>query len=172
MLYLLDANTLIDAKRDYFQFGRVPEFWSWLEHQGSIGNVKIPVEIYDEFHETRRPNGSRDELAEWADSAPVKQSLLLDEEIAPSVVREVIDRGYCDDPTDEEVGKMGKDPFLIAYALMDQPNRVVVTTETSKPRARRANRRIPDVCKTLGIRPLDTFGLLVELNFTTDWRDR
>ncbi|RPI71776.1 MAG: DUF4411 family protein [Geobacteraceae bacterium] len=27
MLYLLDANTLIDAKRDYFEFERVPEFW-------------------------------------------------------------------------------------------------------------------------------------------------
>jgi hypothetical protein len=27
MLYLLDANALIDAHRDYYRIGRVPEFW-------------------------------------------------------------------------------------------------------------------------------------------------
>ena len=37
MIYLLDANTLIDAKRDYFQFERVPEFWEWIAHKGSEG---------------------------------------------------------------------------------------------------------------------------------------
>ncbi|MCY4508918.1 MAG: DUF4411 family protein [Acidobacteria bacterium] len=30
MLYLLDANVLIDAHRDYYPLGRVPEFWDWL----------------------------------------------------------------------------------------------------------------------------------------------
>ena len=30
MLYLLDANVLIDANRDYYQIERVPEFWEWL----------------------------------------------------------------------------------------------------------------------------------------------
>jgi len=37
MLYLLDANTLIDAKRDYYPIDRVPEFWSWLIFQGQQG---------------------------------------------------------------------------------------------------------------------------------------
>jgi hypothetical protein len=37
MIYLLDANTLIDAKRDYFEFERVPEFWEWLKSHGSKG---------------------------------------------------------------------------------------------------------------------------------------
>lgn len=64
MLYLLDANTLIDAKRDYFEFERVPEFWEWVQHQGMIGNIKIPVEIYEEFKEARKADGERDELAE------------------------------------------------------------------------------------------------------------
>jgi hypothetical protein len=49
MLYLLDANTLIDAKNFYWQMERVPEFWEWLEYQGNEGRIKIPQEIYDEL---------------------------------------------------------------------------------------------------------------------------
>ena len=30
LLYLLDANVLIDAHRDYYPLGRVPEFWDGL----------------------------------------------------------------------------------------------------------------------------------------------
>ena len=37
MRYLLDANVLIDADRDYYPLGRVPEFWDWLLHQSEHG---------------------------------------------------------------------------------------------------------------------------------------
>ncbi len=47
MLYLLDANTLIDAKRDYYPIDRVPEFWNWLVFHEKQGNIKIPVEVYE-----------------------------------------------------------------------------------------------------------------------------
>ena len=30
LLYLLDANVLITANRDYYSVKRVPEFWAWL----------------------------------------------------------------------------------------------------------------------------------------------
>ena len=45
MLYLLDANVLIDSNRDYYPIERVPEFWEWLAHVGKQGFVKIPVEV-------------------------------------------------------------------------------------------------------------------------------
>ena len=45
MLFLLDANVLIDANRDYYPIARVPEFWDWLVHNGSAGFVKIPIEV-------------------------------------------------------------------------------------------------------------------------------
>lgn len=48
MLHLLDANTLIDAKRDYYPIDRVPEFWDWLNFHGQQGNIKIPIEVYEE----------------------------------------------------------------------------------------------------------------------------
>jgi hypothetical protein len=40
---------------------------------------------------------------------------------------------------DDEVEKVGRDPFLIAYALADLAVRTVVTTEVSRPSGQRAN---------------------------------
>jgi hypothetical protein len=170
MLYLLDANTLIDAKRDYFQFGRVPEFWSWIQHQGELGNIKIPVEIYEEFEEAKRSDGTRDELSEWASQVEVKRSLILDEDTDIDLLRHVVKNGYCDDPSDEEIQKMGKDPFLISYALKAPDERRIVTTEASKPSTMRANKRVPDVCKSLGLMSINNFQLIACLDFRTNWR--
>ena len=169
VIYLLDANTLIDAKRDYFEFERVPEFWDWLQDQGSKGRVKIPVEIYEEFEEAKNSDGDRDSLSEWASDDNVKKALLLNEEVDQKIVSRVISEGYCPNPTDQEIETIGRDPFLIAYALVDPEKRVVVTTEVSKPTKVRANRHVPDVCRAMGIRSIGTFQLLRELDFKTSW---
>jgi len=168
LLYLLDANTLIDAKRDYYPMQRVPEFWDWLVHHGDSGNVKIPIEVYEEFSEAADAAGNKDELATWADRVRTKEALVLGEEANAIVVSTVIYTGYMADPTDEEIEQIGRDPFLISYALTDITGRCVVTTETSKPKRRRSNKHIPDVCEDLGVRCINTFGLVNELNFSTD----
>lgn len=170
MIYLLDANTLIDAKRDYFEFDRVPEFWEWLEHQGTVGNIKIPVEVYEEFEEPRRADGTRDALSEWAAQPNIRSALLLDEEVDSALLTHATFAGYCPDPTDQEIETMGRDPFLIAHALSEPEQRTIVTTEISKPKRQRANRKLPDVCDDLGIRTINTFQLLRELNFRTNWK--
>ncbi len=171
MIYLLDANTLIDAKRDYFEFDRVPEFWEWLQYQGSNGSIKIPIEIYEEFEEARKANGERDKLAEWAANPEIKDALLYEKEVVPDLVSRVITEGYCPDPTDQEIEAMGRDPFLLAYALADPLNHTIVTTEVSKPSKRRANRKVPDVGRDLGIRCVNNFQLLRDLDFTTRWNN-
>ncbi|MFZ5493403.1 MAG: DUF4411 family protein [Pseudomonadota bacterium] len=169
MIYLLDANTLIDAKRDYFEFERVPEFWEWLQYNGGAGNVKIPVEIYEEFQEKKNADGDRDALAEWASNEEVRKALLLSEDVDQKIVSRVTYEGYCKNPTDQEIETMGRDPFLIAHALRDPENRVVVSTESSKPARQRANRKVPDVCRDMGVRCINTFQFLRELDFKTSW---
>lgn len=164
LLYLLDANVLIDANRDYYPMGRVPEFWAWLLHQANSGSVKVPREIYDE------PKSGTDELAKWLKRGQDGQALLLDEEADVALVRHVVEAGYADDLTDEEVLKIGHDPFLIAYAIADPANRCVVTTEASKPSAIRANRRVPDVCRDFGVTSRNTFQFIRELDFSTNWQ--
>lgn len=169
MLYLLDANTLIDAKRDYYPLDRVPEFWKWLVYHGEQGSLKIPVEVYEEFSDTKDQNGHKDELATWAEQPEVRDALLFEEEAEQDLVARIIYEGYVANPTDDQIVKIGRDPFLISYALKDLDNRCIVTTEVSKPSKQGANRKIPDVCKDFKIRCINNFKMLRELNFSTNW---
>jgi len=164
MLYLLDANVLIDAGRDYYPPDRVPEFWEWLLFQGETGVVKIPEEMYEEVTQ------GRGDVAVWLRQDNVKRALLLSEEVDPDLVIRVVDGGYAPDLTQVEVEAVGRDPFLIAYALAAPQDRCVVTTEGRKPSRQRANRKIPDVCDGFGISVCHTFEMLRVLNFTTNWR--
>ncbi len=170
MLYLLDANTLIDANRDYFPVQRVPEFWDWLYDLAEKEVVAVPVEIYEEFAKSKRKDATQDDLAIWASKPEIKHALMLGENVSSSLVSKAIEEGYASDLTEDELETVGRDPFLIAYGLVDPTNRVIVTTEVSKPSKTRANRRIPDVCNDFGLRCVTTFELLKELDFRTDWR--
>ena len=163
MLYLLDANVLIDANRDYYPLQRVPEFWEWLENSGINNQVKIPLEVYEEINE------GNDDLANWTKQKEIKAALCFQEEVDVSSVSFAIDNGYALDLTDDEVEEIGRDPFLIAYALINIQNRSIVTTEVSKPSRKRANRHLPDVCRDLGVNCCNTFQLLRSLNFSTRW---
>ncbi len=163
MLHLLDANVLITANRLYYPLERVPEFWDWLVHQAAAGNVKMPLEMIEEIS---------DELAEWIADRDHRNALLLAEDADVALVQRVIDQGYAPDLDDKEVEIVGRDPFLIAAALHDPTSRSVVTVEVSKPGRQRANRHVPDVCNSLGVRWTDSFGLIRALDFSTSWRRR
>lgn len=164
MLYLLDANVLITANDTYYPVNDVPEFWAWLLHNAGLGNVKIPLELMEEIKA-----GHQDPLLDWIAEADHEQTLLLNEQVDPLSVRRVVDTGYANDLTDVEVESLGRDPFLIAYALADQ-DRCVVTIEASSPSKRRQNRKIPDVCDTMHVQHCDPFKFYRALNFRTSWR--
>ncbi len=158
MLYLLDANILITAHNTYYPIARVPQFWEWIIDNAENGRIKIPYEILKELEAGTR----KDTLLEWIKAR--RKTLLLDEDVDILFVHKVVEQGYANDLTDDETHKLGRDPFLIAYALAS-PDRCVVTLEASKPSAKRANRRIPDVCNQLNIRCIDTFEMLRALDF-------
>ena len=159
MLYLLDANVPIDAHRDYYPIDRVPQFWEWLIDLGQKGRVKIPQEICEEV------TAGTDDVANWLkENAAVAR---LDEQASPEMVERVVEEGYAPDLTDAEIEEIGEDPFLIAYALQDPANRIVVSNEVSRPSRRRANRHVPDVCRDFNIRSINVFTLIQELDFRT-----
>jgi hypothetical protein len=142
MLYLLDANVLITASNSYYPIDQVPEFWSWLQHQAASGNVKVPLEVTEEVLAGHKEN---DPLLDWISRDDNVTILLLKEDVDPVLVKQVVATGSAADLTDGEVEKIGRDPFLIAYALANPAGRCVVTTEVSRPAAQRQNRKIPDV---------------------------
>jgi hypothetical protein len=165
-IYLLDANVLITAKNSYYAFDRVPEFWEWLRYWADRGAIKMPVEIVEEIV------GGTDDLAAWLQDSENKNALCLIEEVDVGRVQQVVATGYAADLTDSEVIKIGRDPFLIAYALFAPDVRSIVTTEVSKPTLQRANRRIPDICDQMRVRWGNSFTLVRDLNFSTRWRER
>jgi hypothetical protein len=166
LLHLLDANVLITANRLYYPLERVPEYWDWLVHYGKNGQVKLPVEMVEEIRE------GTDDLADWLSDRNNLEALLLNEDAEVNFVRAVIVTGYAADLTDEEIEIVGRDPFLISYAMRDLTGRCIVTTEVSKPKRVRANRHVPDICDDLNILWMDGFGLNRALNFSTSWRKR
>ena len=168
MLYLLDANILIDANQYYYPIERIPEFWEWLVDKGTTGVLKVPQEIYDEILYPSQSN--QDPVIVWLRTH--RPELLLNETVLTNLVARVVDEGYANDLTDEEVDKIGNDPFLIAYGLVDTTTRCVVSNERSRPTRTRANRHVPDVCDQFDLPCINIFKLIRDMDFRTDWRTR
>ncbi len=74
---------------------------------GEKGQVKIPIEVYEEI----KDGNDRDELAIWAKKNKTEAALLFNEEVNVSLVSRVIDEGYAANLTDDEVEAIGRDPF-------------------------------------------------------------
>ncbi|MCB9557352.1 MAG: DUF4411 family protein [Deltaproteobacteria bacterium] len=161
-MYLLDAGVIIDAADLHYPIERVPEYWGWLAHHASVGNVKVPREIFDEVI----PKKTDHILRKWL--ANNKPALVLESRGYLSHVAAVTDQ-YDNGSglTETDVERMGNDPFLIAAAMCD--GTVLVTTEESKPKRLGGNRHIPDVCNDLGIRCIKPHVFHRELDFRTDW---
>jgi len=157
-IYLIDANVLIRAHGDYYPIDRIKPFWDWLLGEAEAGRVQMPHEIYDEVAK------SPDLLGQWLRQPEVKKAILLPEATDGALLAAVIANGYAPDLNDVELEKVGRDPFLIA-AAMAGPDRVVVTREVSKPSKQRENRKVPDVCGTMGVKSVDDFELWRRLNF-------
>lgn len=164
MIYLLDADTVIKADNRFFTRKRSASFWLWLPHQGTIGNIKIPREQYDEI---TAGNGN---LVDWLKTEETKNALLLNGEVDAALVASVLTNGYAPDLNDAELIEIGKDPFLIAHGATDPANRTVVSFETSAPAKTRKNRKIPDVCTQFGVACVDLFGMVDALDYTEDWQ--
>ncbi|HMS85241.1 MAG TPA: DUF4411 family protein [Nitrospira sp.] len=168
MLYLLDASVLITANNSYYPVDSVPEFWEWLLHMGKEGHIKIPLENFEEIKEGPA-NREKDLLYDWIQNIDVTDAILFNESVNAALVQEAIIKGYAPDLTDTELEQLGRDPFLVAYAMVAPAERTVVTSEVSKPSKIRQNRRLPDVCTSLDITPRDPFYLNRVLGFKTNW---
>src|SRR5688572_13159183 len=112
MIYLIDANVLITAHNSYYPVDAVPEFWNWLIHHGAAGQIKMPIEVFEEVKDGRRDDG-RDLLFDWIQARTSRAAILLVEDVNEDFVRQVLDVGYATDLSDDEIDQIGRDPFLI-----------------------------------------------------------
>ena len=163
MLYLVDASSLITAHNTYLALNRVPEFWEWLMHLGGNGTVKMPKVIYEEVED------GNDALADWMGENATKEALVFEETAEPAHVLTAM-ACYGPNPTEADLITIGKDPFLVAAALVDTADRRVVTAEVSKPARAGPRRHLPNVCADCGVSWMNLVQLMTALNFTTGWK--
>lgn len=167
-MHLIDANILITAHNTYYPTNRIPEFWSWTLSKAQQGLVKMPLEMIEEV-QAGTGDAEKDLLFDWLQQDGVIDALRLDEEVDADHLQRVLDEGYGENLTDVDLEKIGRDPFIMAYALVSPTDRHVVSNETSRPNAQRGNRKIPDVCRQFGLRSCNAFGLIRQLDFKTAW---
>jgi hypothetical protein len=156
MKYLLDANTFIEAKGRYYGMTICPAYWLWLlqayenNEIFSIDFVKEELVHYG------------DELSDWAKTHKhifLPESDIPTQEAFATVVNIVNSMQHMKPGTHAEfLG--GADPWLIAKAMVT--GATIVTHEQYNVHALKKI-YIPNVCKPLGVKCINTFEMLHEL---------
>lgn len=161
-MYLLDANVFIEAKNRYYSFDIAPGFWEWLDNM--LGQ-DIACSIDAVFEEL---SAGEDELAEWAHGH--KSFFREVDEKATVHFAELSQWAASQNFTPAALANFtgnNADYLLIAYAKGHDLS--VVSHEQSNPSSRKRV-LIPDACKAVGVRSVDTFEMLRRTEVRLDLR--
>lgn len=156
MNYLLDANTYIQAKNEYYHMAVCPGYWDWLDQQFASNNLASVSLVYDEL------KSFGDELTEWVKERKAHFLTISDD---PTQERYAEIANYVAAIEGLRAGSLedflqGADPWLIAKAK--EMGAVVVTQESLAP-AGTKKIKIPNVCQEFGVEYINTFQLLQSL---------
>jgi predicted nucleic acid-binding protein len=153
--YSLDANVLIQAWQKYYNPKFCPDYWEILVKLGKNGKIFIPELVYEEIVRTE------DDLSKW-----LKGSKIPINKISEPVTI-CLQRIYAADPihknlVDNTKARSLADPWVIAHAMHENAS---VVTKEEKVTALNSNRiKIPNVCDNMGIRWINDFQFIDELN--------
>ncbi len=157
MPYLLDTNTLIQAKNEYYAFDLCPGFWHWIEQENQRGEVVSIEPVLTEIRD------GQDELTDWANQHAQELFLPIDQATTAAlttVVNWVHAGDFKEEAKRDFLAKA--DPILIAYA-MSHPGTILATHEVHIE-GERKKVKIPTVCKALEVPCVRTFQMLKAQN--------
>ncbi|CAM4207229.1 DUF4411 family protein [Cytophagaceae bacterium 50C-KIRBA] len=150
--YCLDANVLIQAWQKYYNPKFCPDYWKVLNELGKNGKIFIPELVYEEIIRTE------DDLSKWLKGSkiPIQK---INEPVTIHIRKILEDYSQLVDNTK---ARSLADPWVIAHALHE--NATVVTKE-EKVTALNSNKiKIPNVCDSMGIRWINDFEFINELD--------
>lgn len=152
MAYLLDTNTLIQAKNEYYAFDLCPGFWDWLDEKNGAGTIFSVQAVKEELAR------GDDQLAQWAADRDTEFFLPGDERTsgAMAAVSGWVQAGDFRDDA-KRAFLAGADPWLIAHALAH--SHTVVTHEVHVD-GQKSKVKIPTVCRALNVPCIRTFEML------------
>lgn len=150
--YCLDANVLIQAWQKYYNPKFCPDYWNILIELGTNGSVFIPQLVYEEVVRTE------DALSKWlkASKIPIAK---ISEPVTLNIRRILNDYPQLVDNTK---ARSIADPWVVAHAVNE--NATVVTKEEKVTALNARKIKIPNVCDNIGIRCINDFQLIEELN--------
>ncbi len=152
--YCLDANVLIQAWQKYYNPKFCPDYWKVLIELGLSGKIFIPELVYEEIVRTE------DDLSKW-----LKASNIPIAKISGAITKHI--RKILNDyPSlvDNTRARSLADPWVIAHALSE--NATVVTKEEKVTASNSKKIKIPNVCDNIGVRWIDDFLFIDELDIT------
>ncbi len=151
--YVIDSNVLIDAKNWHFPMDSATDFWDWLLTLGK-DYLLIPEEVQKEI------GTGKDDLSVWLHTNKVIFACQTRDCLAvlPNVM------AAYGTPTETDLEKLNADPYVIAHAMV--LNAFVVTGEQPKATTVVKNKKIPNICASLGIKCLTLPALMWEMRHT------
>lgn len=159
--YILDQNVFIQAKNQYYAFAICPGFWDAVVEHHNRGNVRCIDKMVDGL------TGFGDDLSEWVETIlPPDCFVSTENDEVALAYAEIMTWAngntqflqYAKDQFAEE-----EDAWIAAHALVN--GHTVVTQEVYNE-DRRNKVSLAHVCEIFGIRYLNTFEFLRELNIS------
>jgi hypothetical protein len=160
-IYVVDSNFFIQAHRVTYPLDIAFSFWKKVKQLAEDGKIisidKVKSEIYS----------NNDALKEWCqanlpadffnDSSQVMASYAKVSSWAISRSAHYLPRALNEFLDADEA-----DAFIVAFALADSGNRIIVTQEVSEPN-RRNKIKIPDACNAFDVQIVNTMDMFRQL---------
>lgn len=152
MIYLLDANTYIEAKNSYYDMEFCPAYWEWLDKQFAAG-VACSIDMIG-----RELKEGNDALADWVKVRGV-QFIANDDDATQTAYIAIIDYVMAQNfnPGNRDQFLAKADPWLIAKAMVTGAN---VVTHESLVSDTTKKVKVPNICKQFGVGCINTFDFL------------
>lgn len=163
-VYIIDSNFFIQAHRASYPLDIAFSFWNKVKQLAAEGRIisidKVKDEIYDK----------NDALEEWCRSnLPVdffKDSSQIMEAYGAVCVWAISKSDhYMQNALNEFLDADEADAFIVAYALTDPNNRILVTNEISQPN-RKNKIKIPEACSAFNVQYVNTMDMFRQLGVT------
>lgn len=148
----MDANVLIQAWQKYYNPKFCPDYWNILIELGKNEKIFIPELVYEEIVRTE------DDLSKWLKASKIPIAKIS--EPVTKHIRKILEGHPL--LVDNTKARSLADPWVIAHALYE--NATVVTKEEKVTALNSKKIKIPNVCDNVGIRWINDFQLIDELD--------
>ncbi|MHB8259175.1 MAG: DUF4411 family protein [Bacteroidia bacterium] len=163
-VYIVDSNFFIQAHRLSYPLDIAFSFWKKVKQLAEEGKIisidKVKNEIYDK----------NDALETWC-KANLPEDFFKDSSQVMAAYGQVsawaisMSDHFMQNALNEFLDADEADAFIVAYALADLNNRVVVTQEISQPN-RKNKVKIPEACIALNVQIVNMMDMFRQLGET------